>query len=216
MGGGRGRTCRGDPTARGTLAAAITIARPHAAQLAPAIDAALGRIHADDPAFEPLLRMKLSAAGDTASAAPAVDVDAEIAAVFPSFAQMTKLSGFDAMIRSLRTAESLYQQSAGAPDGDLSPPITLWMKVLENYVHAWLGPRLAGLQREPQGLFDYVDRVIGGSWSGYQRWIEPKWRDPAEVGGAKVEVPLRAIPNSVRDFQEHRRKRLDSPLSVTE
>jgi hypothetical protein len=90
------------------------------------------------------------------------------------------------------------------------------MKVLENYVHAWLGPRMAGLQRDPNVLFDYVDRVIGGSWSGYQRWIEPKWRDPAEVGTAKVEVPLRAIPNSVRDFQEHRRKRLDSPLSITE
>ena len=37
------------------------------------------------------------------------------------------------------------------------------MKVLENYVHAWLGPRMAGLQREPAVLFDYVDRVIGSS-----------------------------------------------------
>jgi hypothetical protein len=90
------------------------------------------------------------------------------------------------------------------------------MKVLENYVHAWLGPRMAGLQRNPNVLFDYVDRVIGGNWNGYQRWIEPKWRDPAEVGGAKVEVPLRSVPNAVRELQEHRRKRLDSPLSVTE
>src|SRR4029077_7705525 len=49
-----------------------------------------------------------------------------------------------------------------------------------------------------------------------QRWIEPKWRDPAEVGGARVDVPLRAIPNAVRELQEHRRKRLDSPLSITE
>ena len=123
------------------------------------------------------------------------------------------------MIRSLRTAESLLPVDRAVPhaaDGDLSPPITLWMKVLENYVHAWLGPRLAGLQREPAVLFDYVDRVIGGGWPGYQRWLEPRWRDPAEVGGARVELPLRAIPNAVRELQDHRRKRLDSPLSVTE
>jgi len=206
----------GDPTARGALAAAITIARPHAAELTPAIDAALHRIHADDPAFEPLLRMKLETASVSDGDAPAIDIDAEITAVFPSFAQMSKLSGFDAFLRSMRTAESLFQSTGSSPDADLSPPITLWMKVLENYVHAWLGPRMAGLQREPAALFDYVDRIIGGNWSGYQRWLEPKWRDPAEVGGAKVEVPLRAIPNAVRELQEHRRKRLDSPLSVTE
>jgi HEAT repeat protein len=208
-----------DPVARGAVAAAIAIARPHAAALAPAVDAALDKIDPDDPAFEPLLRLKLATHGD-GGAARSIDVDAEITSAFPSFAQMTKLAGFDALIRSLRTAESLYQssgQSSGAqPDVDLSPPITLWMKVLENYVHAWLGPRMAGLQREPAQLFDYVDRVIGSGWPGFQRWLEPRWRDPAEVGGAKVDVPLRAIPNAVRELQEHRRKRLDSPLSVTE
>ena len=204
----------GDPTARGALAAAITIARPHAPALAPAIDAALGNVGADDPAFEPLLRMKLESA--IGAPAAAIDVDAEIAAAFPSFAHLAKLAGFDAMVRSLRTAESLFQSTGGTPDADLSPPITLWMKVLENYVHAFLGPRLAGLQREPASLFDYVDRVIGAGWPGYQRWLEPKWRDPTEVGGARVELPLRAIPNAVRELQEHRRKRLDSPLSVTE
>ena len=31
-----------------------------------------------------------------------------------------------------------------------------------------------------------------------------------------MEIPLRAIPNAVRELQEHRRKRLDSALSVTE
>ncbi len=207
----------GDPTARGTLAAAITIAKPHAAELAPAIDAALAKVDPDDPAFEPLLRMKIETASHADDApAAAVDVDAEITAAFPSFQQMTKLSGFDAMIRSLRTAESLYQTTGQTAGADLSPPITLWMKVLENYVHAWLGPRLATLQREPGVLFEYVDRAIGSGWPGYQRWLEPKWRDPAEVGGAKVEIPLRAIPNAVRELQERRRKRLDSPLSVTE
>lgn len=205
----------GDPAARGALAAAITISRPHAAELAPAIDAALAKVDPDDPAFEPLLRMKIETASAAEDDAP-IDVDAEICAAFPSFAQLTKLSGFDAMIRSLRTAESLFQTTGKTPNADLSPPITLWMKVLENYVHAWLGPRLANLQREPAVLFDYVDRAIGSGWPGYQRWLEPKWRDPAEVGGAKVEIPLRAIPNAVRELQEHRRKRLDSPLSVTE
>lgn len=205
----------GDAAARGTLAAAITITRAHAAELAPAIDAALQRVHHDDAAFEPLLRMKLETHAQPADA-PAVDIDATIAAEFPAFAQMTKLGGFDNFVRSLRTAESLYQTTGSAANADLSPPITLWMKVLENYVHAWLGPRLATLQREPATLFDYVDRVIGGNWPGFQRWLEPKWRDPAEVGSARVEVPLRAIPNAVRELQEHRRKRLDSPLSVTE
>jgi len=206
----------GDPTARGTLAAAITISRPHAAELAPTIDEALEKTDADDPAFEPLLRMKIATAELADESAPAVDVDGEITKLFPSFAAMTKLSGFDTMIRSLRTAESLFLSTGQAKDADLSPPITLWMKVLENYVHAWLGPRMAGLQREPGVLFDYVDRVIGGSWQGFARWLEPKWRDPADVGGARVEIPLRAVPNCVRDLQEHRRKRLDSPLSVTE
>jgi HEAT repeat protein len=212
-----------DPIARGALAAAIAIARPHAAELAPAIDAALGKVHGDDPAFEPLLQLKLAAAHGDAATTPAVDVDAEITAAFPSFAQMTRLAGFDTMIRSLRTAESLYQsfrqpspQPSRQADADLSPPITLWMKVLENYVHAWLGPRLASLQREPAVLFDYVDRVIGAGWPGYQHWLEPRWRDPTDVGGARVELPLRAVPNAVRELADHRRKRLDSPLSVTE
>ncbi len=203
-----------DPMARGAIAAALHVPPAHAERLSPLIDAALAKVGANDPAFESLVRLKLAT---HISAAPAaIDVDGEIVAVFPAFAQLVKLSGFDALVKSLRTAESLFHTTSGTPDADLSPPITLWMKVLENYVHAWLGPRMAGLQRDPATLFDYVDRVIGGSWSGYQRWIEPKWRDPAEVGGAKVEVPVRAIPNAARELQEHRRKRLDSPLSITE
>jgi HEAT repeat protein len=205
-----------DPAARAAIAGALAAAPPApSAPLAAAIDTALAKVAPDDPAFEPLLALKLATV-ESSDARPAIDVDAEIGAAFPSFAQLTKLAGFDALVRSLRTAESLYHSSAGTADADLSPPITLWMKVLENYVHAWLSPRLAGLQRDPASLFDYVDRVIGGSWQGYQRWLEPKWRDTMEVGGAKVEIPLRAIPNAVRELQEHRRKRLDSPLSVTE
>jgi HEAT repeat protein len=206
----------GDPTARATLASALAIPRAHAAALAKPIDDALTRVHPDDPAFEPLLRMKLESIAAADAAPTPLDVDAEITTVFPSFAHLTKLSGFDTLVRSLRTAESLFQSTHSATDADLSPPITLWMKVLENYVHAWLGPRLASLQREPSALFDYVDRALGSGWPGSQRWLEPKWRDPTDLGGAKVEIPLRAIPNAARELSEHRRKRLDSPLSVTE
>ncbi|HEY4183289.1 MAG TPA: HEAT repeat domain-containing protein [Kofleriaceae bacterium] len=208
----------GDPTARAALAGAISIAGgSDALELLGPIDQALTKIDGDDPAFEPLLRLKIEIATHAADGnAPSVDVDGEIGKLFPSFPQMTKLAGFDALIRSLRTAESLFHTTGQAADADLSPPITLWMKVLENYVHAWLGPRMAGLQREPGVLFDYVDRVIGSGWQGFARWIEPRWKDPVDVGGARVDIPLRAVTNCVRELQEHRRKRLDSPLSVTE
>jgi HEAT repeat protein len=206
-----------DAAARAVVASAIHVSPAHAAQLSPVIDAALTKVQPDDPVFDALVRMKLAVGAAHAGDAPNVDIDAEIVAGgFASFAQLVKLAGFDMLVRSMRSAESLFHATGATPDGDLSPPITLWMKALENYVHAWLGPRLAGLQREPSGLFDYVDRVIGGNWPGFSRWIEPRWRDPAELGGAKVDVPLRAIPNAVRELQEHRRKRLDSPLSITE
>jgi HEAT repeat protein len=205
-----------DATTRGAIAQALHVPPAHAERLGRLVDDALAKVGANDPAFEPLVRMKLAAVVARGAAPASIDVDKEIAAAFPSFPHLLKLPGFDTLVKSLRTAESLFHTTGATPDADLSPPITLWMKVLENYVHAWLGPRMAGLQRDPSTLFDYVDRVIGGSWSGYQRWVEPKWRDPAEVGGAKVDIPLRAVPNAVRELQEHRRKRLDSPLSVTE
>jgi len=90
------------------------------------------------------------------------------------------------------------------------------MKVLENYVHAWLGQRLSAMQREPVKLFDYVDQAVTGAWPKYRSWLGGRWEDPVAVGGAKVDVPLRSVPNALRDFQDHRRKRLDSPLSITE
>jgi HEAT repeat protein len=206
----------GDPAARLTIATALHVPPAHAERLTPVIDNALSKVNPDDPVFESLVRLKLATHVSQGAQASAIDVDAEITTVFPSFAQLSKLPGFDPLVKSLRTAESLFQTTANQTDADLSPPITLWMKVLENYVHAWLGPRMAGLQRDPATLFDYVDRVIGGSWNGYARWIEPKWKDPAEVGTARVDVPLRSIPNAVRELQERKRKRLDSPLSVTE
>ncbi len=117
----------GDTTTRCELAANIRIPAAHAAALGIAIDAALAHADHDDAAYEPLLRIKLAALlaraelGGGAAVATDLDVDAEIAAVFPSFAQLAKLRGFDALVRSLRTAESLYQSSREMRDADLSP-----------------------------------------------------------------------------------------------
>jgi hypothetical protein len=92
----------------------------------------------------------------------------------------------------------------------------LWMKCLEGYAHAWLSPRLQTLQKEPAMLCEHVDRLLVDAWPPYQRYLAERWADPVEVGATKVEVPLRSIANALREFQERRTKRLDSPLSVTE
>jgi hypothetical protein len=206
-----------DPAVRAAIAGALVLPAGDDPAVRAALDAAIARLSADDPAFEPLLRHKTTAA--LAAAAPGqapLDVDGAITAVFPSYAHMVSLRGFETLIKSMRTAESLYQTTTRLTDADQSPAIVLWMKVLENYVHAWLGGRMAGLQREPVPLFDYVDRIATAAWPGYQRWLEGRWRDPVDVGGARVEIPVRSITNAIRELQEHRRKRLDSPLSVTE
>jgi HEAT repeat protein len=206
-----------DPAVRAAIAGALVLPAGDDPAVRGALDAAIARLSADDPAFEPLLRHKTTAA--LAAAAPGqapLDVDGAITAVFPSYAHMVSLRGFETLIKSMRTAESLYQTTTRLTDADQSPAIVLWMKVLENYVHAWLGGRMAGLQREPVPLFDYVDRIATAAWPGYQRWLEGRWRDPVDVGGARVEIPVRSITNAIRELQEHRRKRLDSPLSVTE
>jgi HEAT repeat protein len=206
----------GDEAARAHVAAHLVIPPGEVAHALPVIDATLARLGQDDAAFEPLLEAKVALleARGGAAASP-VDVDSEIVGAFPSFAHMVKLKGFDALVKSLRTAEALYRSTTGLPDADQSPPIVLWMKCLENYVHAWLGAKLNVVQREPVALFEYVERVTG-AWPGYQRFVGERWRDQVELGSAKVEVPARALVNALREFQEHKRKRLDSPLSVTE
>jgi hypothetical protein len=90
------------------------------------------------------------------------------------------------------------------------------MKVLENYVHAWLGARMNVLQRDPLPLFAHVDHLVTGAWPKYQQFVGRLWTDPMQVGAARVELPVRSLPNALRELQEHKRKRLDSPLSVTE
>jgi HEAT repeat protein len=208
----------GDDDARAAVAARFVAPPQDADHLLPRVDHALTRLGPDDPAFEPLLNLKVAllevSRGDKKDTA--ADIDDAIVAAFPSFAHMLKLPGFDSLIKSLRTAESLYRSTSAIADADASPPIVLWMKVLENYVHAWLGGRLSTMQRDPMALFDYVDRVVGSAWPSYQRWVGERWPDPVAMGTAKVEVPLRSVPNALKEFQEHRRKRLDSPLSITE
>lgn len=207
----------GDDDARAHVAGHLAIPPAEAAHFLPRLDAALAKLGPDDRAYEPLLRAKLElleAKAGGGAGTPA-DVDAAIVAVFPSFAHLVQLRGFDALVKSVRTAEALYRSTGGLPDADQSPPIVLWMKVLENYVHAWLGARLSAVQREPTVLFEYVDRV-GAAWPAYQRFVADRWKDHVELGTARVEVPARSLPNTLRDFQDHKRKRLDSPLSVTE
>jgi len=208
----------GDRSARAAVAAKLAIPPQDVPHFLPRVDNALGRLGPDDAAYEPLLGLKvqlLEASRTDKKDSPA-DVDAAITTAFPSFAAMVKLKGFESLIKSIRTAESLYRSTSSIPDADASPPIVLWMKVLENYVHAWLGSRLNNMQREPVALFDYVDRAVMGAWPAYQRWLGDRWPDPVSMGPAKVDVPLRSVPNALKEFQEHRRKRLDSPLSITE
>lgn len=208
----------GDAESRAHIAPRIAIPPTDVSHFLPRVDAALERLDANDPVYEPLLTLKvelLEAERGVGAVDPAV-LDAGITAAFPSFAHMVQLAGFDSLVRSIRTAESLYRGVVGQGDADLSPPIVLWMKVLENYVHAWLGARLSGLQRDPLPLFAHVDQLVVHAWPVYQRFVGERWTDPVQVGAARVEIPLRALPNALRELQEHRRKRLDSVLSVTE
>ena len=209
----------GDPEARAAIAARIAIPPPEVRHFLPIVDTALARAGADDPVYEPLLGLKVALLEAERGAGGAVDpaaLDAGIAEAFPSFAHMVKLRGFEPLVKSIRTAESLYRSVVAAPESDMSPPIVLWMKVLENYVHAWLATRMNGLQRDPLPLFAHVEQLVAGAWPKYQTFVARLWTDPAQVGTARVELPVRALPNALRELQDRKRKRLDSPLSVTE
>ena len=148
-------------------------------------------------------------------AAPAVDgVDDGIAQLFPTWRRLSVVGGFQPLAKSLRTAEALYRTTAGLADADPSPPIILWMKCLEGYVHAWLSRRLQ--QRQNALLWDHVEKLAGPVWPAYSRWLGDRWAEQVDVGGMRVEIPLRSVPNALRELLERRQKRLDSPLSVTE
>jgi hypothetical protein len=203
---------------RAALASRITIPEPETAHFLKVVDGALGRIRIDDNAYEPLLALKVSLLERSHFERPATapDVDASIMAVFPGYSRLVQVRGSEPLARSLRTAEALYGSSTGLQDADLSPSIVLWMKCMEGYVHGWLSGRLQALQRDPRALFDHVDRLLATSWPVYQQFVSARWKDAVDVGQAHVEVPLRSVANTLREFQERRPKRLDSPLSVTE
>jgi HEAT repeat protein len=209
-----------DGELRARVAARLELPAVEKAHFLPLVNAALARLEAGDPAYEPMVRLKLKLLDEGGAAAGAagagVSVDAAITALFPMYAQLSTVRGFDSLNRSLRTAESLYRSAATLAEADHSAPMMLWMKCLEGYVHAWLTPRLTTLQRQPMDLCNRVDQILGDAWPVYQRHLQDRWPDPVEVGTTRVEVPLRAAPNALRDFQERRMRRLDSPLSVTE
>lgn len=207
-----------DGRARAAMAQRIDVPAPLRPALRPAVDQALARVHADDPAWEALVRLKIALVADPgaggAAPAAAVPVDEAIAALFPTWRQLSAVTGFAPLARSLRTAEALYRSTAGVAEADPSPPVILWMKCLEGYVHAWLSRRLQ--QRQNGLLWDHAERLAGPVWPSYSRWLADRWADQVDVGGMRVEVPLRAVPNALRELLERRQKRLDSPLSVTE
>jgi HEAT repeat protein len=199
-----------DAQARASVAQRLAVPPSLRSALLPAVEQALARLTSDDPAWEPLLLLKMGFYAETQADVDG-QVDTEIAKLFPTWKRLSVVSGFAPLARSLRTAEALYGTLA---DADLSPPIILWMKCLEGYVHAWLSRRLQ--QQQNQVLWDHVDRLAGAVWPSYQRWLSDRWPETVDVGGLRVEVPLRSVPNALKELLERRQKRLDSPLSVTE
>lgn len=181
------------------------------------IDAARERVGPDDPVYETLLELEVTALEATRPVSSSrASVDESITAAFPTWPRLSVARGFEPLAKSLRTAEMLFAASKGGADADLSASIVLWMKCLEGYMHAWLGPRMRALQGKPHILFDLTDRLLGTSWPTYQRWLGDRWADPVAVGALSVEVPLRSAVNVLREFQERRLKSLDSVASVTE
>jgi hypothetical protein len=207
-----------DGEARARVAARIEAPRSgDAAAFQTLLLSSLARLSPEDPAYDALLELRLHLAeAPRAERRSATSVEDAIVSVFPTFAELSRIRGFEPLGRSLKTAEALYSTTTGLADADHSPPIVLWTKTLEGYVHAWLGGRLQSLQRQPGVLFDRVDQVLSVAWPSYQRFVRERWQDDVQVGDARVEVPLRSLPNALREYQERRTKRLDSPISVTE
>lgn len=163
-----------DERAAARIAEKLVVPPGDPAPFVEALGAAIARVGDDHAAYEPLLELKVRTLDrmrpSRPSGAPA-NVDGEIASLFPAWPRLSVVRGFVPLAKSLRTAELLYgSTTAAAADGDQSASIVLWTKSLEGYLHAWLAPRLANLQRQPQTLWDLTDRV-GAAWPTYQRWI---------------------------------------------
>lgn len=183
-----------------------------------ALTGAVAQVAHDDPIYELLLALKLSAIERTRPArANAPGVEETIIEIFPRWTKLREMRGFVPLAKSLRTAEMLYGAAhGGLPDSDLSASIVLWMKSLEGYLHAWLSPRLRSLQDRSGRVFELADRILGGGWNSYQRWLGERWHDPVAVGSVSVDLPLRSIVNALRDLQDRRGRHYDQPMSVTE
>lgn len=199
------------------VAERITLPGADREAIATALRAALGRMRDTHPAYEALVSLKVDVLESLRPPdSNPMSVDAAITAAFPTWTRLSAQRGFEPLAKSLRTAEMLYAAANRGADADLSASIVLWMKCLEGYLHAWLGPRLRSLQTKPNVVWDLTDRLMGTSWPTYQRYLSERWSDPVAVGSMSVEVPLRSVVNVLREFQERRLKSLDSPASVTE
>jgi HEAT repeat protein len=192
---------------------------PNPKPFAKDLTAILGRLDHEHAAYEALLELRvqaLEALRPRDSIVPGPSVDQQIAMLFPTWTRLSTVRGFLPLAKSLRTAELLYTSANVAmADGDPSASIVLWAKSLEGYLHAWLAPRLAELQRQPDTLWELSSRA-SASWPTYQRWVQARWTDPVSVGAMSVDVPLRSTVNVLRDLSDRRVKPLDSPMSVTE
>lgn len=182
-----------------------------------ALSGAVARVDHDDPIYELLLALKLAAIESSRPTRSNAPVEDTIAQAFPMWTKLRDVRGFVPLAKSLRTAEMLYASNQGGPrDSDQSAAIVLWMKSLEGYLHAWLAPRLRSLQDRSGTVFELADKILGGGWNSYQRWLGERWHDPVTVGSVAVELPLRSVVNALRDLQERRGRHVDQPMSVTE
>lgn len=184
----------------------------------PLIDAALEKLHSADPAYEPLLQQKISLLEANRRTAKGDDtIDRCIIDAFPACRILLEREDTARFMNILRTAEVLYQSSIDLSDADLSSPVVLWVKCMENFLHATLASRLKKMQQQdPIGLFEHVDFMMDFAWPSYRTFLLTHWDNSVCIGETTVEVPLRAVPNVLVDFHERRRKRLDQPLSVSE
>ncbi len=208
-----------ETSVRVEIAHRIALPAGDVSRVVAAVDRSLRRVPPTDPVYDSLLALKvatLEASVSTAQPSDPARVDRAIAAVFPAFARLQRARGFESLGRSVRTAEALFASAKSLADADQSAAIILWMKSLEGYVHAWLAPRMQRLQEDPMTLAGVADQVAVQAWPKYQRYLAERWTDPVVVGAASVDVPLRSVANALRDLQDRRMRRLDSPLSVTD
>ena len=106
----------GDPAARGALAAAHPRSRPRTPSSSrPLVDAALAKVDADDPAFEPLVRIKLATPRAERRGRRRSTSTPRSRPRSRRSRSSTKLAGFDTLVKSLRTAESLFHTTGVDP-----------------------------------------------------------------------------------------------------